>query len=257
MKARRKADAADGLLQRVAASPSTRNAGPAMSRAAEELVARGLAEIGADGALSPTEAGRARLRRLREPEHPHLAQHADLERRVIDHDGAPVEMLVDANESPLAWLAKRKDKDGKPLLGAASVQAGERFRVHFMLGQLSPRVTSNWAAPLAGDRRSGQRGGAAELSDAAASARQRVGHALDAVGPELGGILMDVCGFLKGLEQVERERGWPPRTAKIVLGLALERLAAHYGLGDRARGSAGPGRIRTWRAGEGEERGVG
>ena len=84
-------------------------------------------------------------------------------------------------------------------------------------------------------------------SDSVIAARQRVRQAFDSVGPEFIGLLLDVCCFLKGLEDVERERAWPPRSAKIVLQLGLDRLARHYGYATGARGK-GRAAVRTWLA---------
>lgn len=137
---------------------------------------------------------------------------------------------VNLKESPLAWLARRKDKDGKPMLSEAEVSAGERLRADFWFAQLTPNVTTNWSNLLSetGGRR-GAPGQGAELADHIVVAQERVRLALRAVGPELAGMLIDVCCHLKGLEAAERSGGWPQRSGKVVLEIALKALARHYG----------------------------
>lgn len=132
------------------------------------------------------------------------------------------------SESPLDRLYQR-GKSGKAWLSETEFEAGERLRRDFEFGRLQPRVTLNWEA---GAGRVGGRhsGGVAELSDFAIDARRRVERALNTLQDGLAGIALDVCCFLKGLEQVERERQWPPRSAKLMLKTALAVLAEHYGL---------------------------
>jgi len=165
-------------------------------------------------------------------------------------DGAPAQLSLDFEESPLGWLARRRGRDGRMLIAPAQLLAGERLRADFTRAQMTPRLTADWEAT----GRSGRRGPPAGLSvpEAALAARQRVSTALEAAGPEFSGLLLDVCCFLKGLEQVEQERGWPARTAKVVLGLGLDRLARHYGLSDVATGPA-RGRVRGWSASRGAD----
>jgi hypothetical protein len=173
------------------------------------------------------------------------AQHLDLATREIMSETGAISVLVDDSESPLAWLARRKGRDGRTMISPNQFIAGEKLRADFTRGHLSPRVTSDWSAPTGRSRTFA--GGAGEMTDLMIASRQRVRLAMEACGPEFSGLLMDVCCFLRGLEEVERERGWPLRSAKIVLQLALDRLARHYGLRDEARGETSA-RIRTWLA---------
>ena len=174
------------------------------------------------------------------------AQHLDLAIREIMTDAGATGVLVNDSESPLAWLARHKGRDGRAMISPTQFIAGEKLRADFTRGHLAPRVTSDWSAPGSGGSRS-PRGGPAEMTDLALASRQRVRLAMEACGPEFSGLLMDVCCFLRGLEEVERERGWPLRSAKIVLQLGLDRLARHYGL---TREATGPARahVRTWLA---------
>lgn len=153
---------------------------------------------------------------------------ADIDLTRIETGEAGAIVLANLAESPLGPLARRKGRDGRPFLTGTEYEAGERLRSDYTRGRIMPRLGANWIASVASGRRSGSGGGVAELTDAALAARQRVENAIAAVGPELSGVLIDVCCFLKGLEQVEAERGWPVRSAKIVLKTALAALARHY-----------------------------
>ncbi len=50
------------------------------------------------------------------------------------------------------------------------------------------------------------------------------------MGPELSDLLFDVCCHLHVLDACETARGWAKRSARVVLTIALDRLAGHYGM---------------------------
>lgn len=174
---------------------------------------------------------------------PQRASHLDLVESTVATELGTIAVTIDAAESPLAWLARRKGRDGHAMIDAMQLQAGERLRADFTRAHLMPRTTANWSAAVADGRRGASPG---HFTETMIAARQRVHHALDAVGPEFSGLLVDVCCFLKGMAEIEGERGWPSRSAKVVLQLGLDRLARHYGLSRAARGKRSE--VQTWLA---------
>jgi len=179
------------------------------------------------------------------------AKHLNVRDHAIETEDGHAAVLIDDSESPLAWLARRRGRDGRALIAPHQLQAGERLRADFTRAHLMPRTTSNWESPMSSGRRSGGGASAGHFTDTMIAARQRVRQALDGAGPEFSGLLLDVCCFLKRLEDIERERAWPARSAKVVLQLALDVLARHYGFASEARG-AGRADLRAWLAEDAE-----
>jgi hypothetical protein len=177
---------------------------------------------------------------------PFRRQHLTLRGQTVETGHGRAGVTVDDNESPLAWLARRRGRDGRALIETHQLQAGERLRAEFTRAHMMPRTTSNWESPISSGRHSSGTS-AGHITDTMIAARQCVRQALDKVGPEFAGLLLDVCCFLKRLEDIERERAWPARSAKVVLQLALDRLARHYGYAAQATGRAHAA-LRTWLA---------
>ena len=175
--------------------------------------------LNAEARLAKLKVANARLRAQQQQQRPNVGpSHARPAPRV-------------AALSPLDAYAKRRDRDGRPIITSAQREAGERLAADFMRGQLLPRVTAQWSAPAQCQRaRRTTPGAGVDMTDAVASARQRVAAALDAVGSELAGIMVDVCCFEMRLEETERKHDLPQRSAKVVLQMGLTRLARHYGI---------------------------
>ncbi|MBU6445511.1 MAG: hypothetical protein KGR48_16535 [Alphaproteobacteria bacterium] len=176
------------------------------------------------------------LRAVAEAE-PFAAQHQLRRQVLIETAEGERSVIVNEGESPLGWLRQRRHID------AAQFEAGERLRRDFTIAQLTPRLGVDLTAPIVLGRRGLK--GEAPLSDAVLAAKARVRAALAAVGPGLADMLFDVCCHLSGLAEVERAHDWPRRSAKVVLDIALDRLALHYGLRMRAPARA---RMRGWQA---------
>jgi hypothetical protein len=163
-------------------------------------------------------------------------------RRMMNQDGKEVLVTVNEAESPLARLRLRRSIDG------VQFEAGERLRRDFTLAGLSPRLGIDLTSPLLPGAR-GQKM-QAPLSDMVLAAKQRFSAAMRAVGPGLNDLLFDVCCHLRGLGEAERAKRWPARSGKVVLAIALDRLAEHYGLNVRGRA-----KLRSWRVEEEGETG--
>lgn len=130
-------------------------------------------------------------------------------------------------ESPLAALARRRDRDGERFLNDDLVHAGERLREDFELAQMEAEVSRDWGKFLATLRSSC----APVYSGRCATAKRahrRVIAALQDLGPGLSDVTLRCCCFLEGLETAEKTLGWSARSGKIVLRIALMGLKRHY-----------------------------
>lgn len=130
---------------------------------------------------------------------------------------------VNLAESPLSWLRARG------LVDARQYEAGERLRADYETAALGARVTMAWdPAPVA----RGPRGPAAAIDPTLAqiAAKRRFDAAIAAAGPGLQDVLWRVVCAGEALPMAEKALGWPARAGKLVLCLALNRVAAHYQL---------------------------
>ncbi len=192
--------------------------------AVDRLISVGVLELAGEVLRARPEA-RFWLKRQIADRDQHAAQH----RTVTEQ---PNEMRINIDESPLARLAVSRNSE-PAFLAPHHLLAGERVRGLVERGQLSQRVTMSYdPARVPG----GTRGGGGNVNDMVLDARHDLGRVLERLPRDCAGVVLDVCGYLKGLQQVEQERRWPRRSAKLVLRIGLDQVADHFGLSPLATG---------------------
>jgi hypothetical protein len=131
-------------------------------------------------------------------------------------------VTVNLAESPLGWLHARSLITDRQLL------AGERLRRDYERAGLSAATTMRWDAALGADYGRGDGAGQAAITHRQIDARQRFHAALDHAGPGLADICWRVICAGEAMPAAEKGLGWPVRSGRLVLTLALDRLAGFY-----------------------------
>jgi len=130
-------------------------------------------------------------------------------------------VTVNLAESPLGWLHARGHLDDRLFA------AGEQLRADYERAQLAPGITMRWE-PV---RIRGRHAEALAASERQVAARQRFDGAIAAAGKGLEEILWRVVCACETVTAAERELEWPARSGKLVLRIALERVADFYRIG--------------------------
>lgn len=143
-------------------------------------------------------------------------------RNAVNGKGKRRTVSVNIAESPLSWLHARGHLDDRLF------EAGERLRADYERAHLAPSVTMRWD-PV---RIKGGPDAGLSPSERQIAARQRFDGAVAAAGSGLADILWRVVCAGEAVPDAERALAWPVRSGKLVLRLALERIADFYRLPD-------------------------
>jgi hypothetical protein len=130
-------------------------------------------------------------------------------------------VTVNLAESPLAWLHARGHLDDRLF------DAGERLRADYERANLAPGITMRWEPVRI--RGTGDVG--LSPTERQVAARQRFDGAMRAAGKGLEDVLWRVVCAGETLAGAEKALCWPTRSGKLVLRLALERVADFYCVG--------------------------
>lgn len=134
--------------------------------------------------------------------------------------GARRSVTVNLAESPLAWLFARGH------LSARLFEAGERLRADYERAGLPASVTMRWDAV----RIKGGPDAGLSPTERQVAAKARFDGAMAAAGKGLADVLWRIACACESVPDAERALEWPARSGKLVLRLALDRVADFYRL---------------------------
>lgn len=126
--------------------------------------------------------------------------------------------------------------EGLPRLGFLEphhIETARRVARLFERAHLAQRVTMHYSPMPTAARNTGTPN---QITDMAAEARRAMADIFRTLPADCAAVVIDVCCYEKGLQAIETERGWPRRSAKLVLRIGLDHLAERFGLAPVATG---------------------
>lgn len=150
-------------------------------------------------------------------------------REVMEADGVMRSRRANLGQSAIAWLARRRDADGRAWLSRAEIAAADRLALDAETALRGPSITMRWdALPRSGA--GGDAPGRAGPGASALAAGCRVEAALAACGPARG-MVEAICIRSSALQAAERDLGLGRRRGKDLLKTGLVALVNHYRIG--------------------------
>lgn len=128
--------------------------------------------------------------------------------------------VINRDESPISWLFSRG------YLTQRQCDAAEALRRDFEFAQLNRMATMSWS-PVHYGRAMGVGEGLSH-SEAQIAAKDRFDGALAMAGKDMANICWRIICAGEALPNAEKDMGWPARSGKLVLRLALDRIADYY-----------------------------
>ncbi|WP_371397543.1 DUF6456 domain-containing protein [Fretibacter rubidus] len=163
------------------------------------------------------------------PERAMSEQHLGRETKTVyTPDAALRDVRMSKTGGSLRRLARKKHRDGTPVLSAAMVEAGERFSRDYSRTHGGDTTTQNYAAPMVdGGSSPGER--ASTQMAVRLDSGKRLAAAHEALGPGLDRVVIAICCNDHDLTQLERDEKWAAQSGMTVLQLGLSRLVDFYG----------------------------
>ncbi|NRA86216.1 MAG: hypothetical protein HRU28_02235 [Rhizobiales bacterium] len=130
--------------------------------------------------------------------------------------------------SPILKLYNRQKNLNNKYLVEQHVQAGQKLFKLFSKANLQPNITMNWdkLESVPQNHYTGEK--EQPFGEQVYIARKQLYESLAYVGEEYAAILVEICLFANGLEATEKAMNWPARSGKLLLTMALDKLAKHY-----------------------------
>ena len=160
------------------------------------------------------------------PAKPHSNRKHYDPRMLVEHPhaespGTQRTVTINLSESPLSWLHARGHLSNRQML------AGETLRGDYESAALGAHITMTWEN-IPRSRRKRGAPMALNRTERMMQSKHRFDSALIALGPDLSDIAWRVICVGESVPIAEREMSWPVRSGKLVLKIALDRLAAFY-----------------------------